>query len=46
MSPLLIWRELGAGIALAAVAALVWAPFAQRTLIKMAYPPAAEVAKA
>lgn len=37
MSPLLIWRELGAGIALAAVAALVWAPFAQRTLIKMAY---------
>src|SRR4051794_20766931 len=37
MSPLLIWRELGAGIALAAVAALVWAPFAQRTLIRMAY---------
>src|SRR6266850_3806740 len=46
MSPLLIWRELGAGVALAAVAALVWAPFAQRTLIKIAYPPAAEVAKA
>src|SRR4051812_38761975 len=37
MSPLLIWRELGAGIALAAVAALVWAPFAQRTLVRMAY---------
>lgn len=37
MSPLLIWRELGAGIALAAVAALAWAPFAQRTLIRMAY---------
>jgi len=37
MSPLLTWRELGTGIALAAVAALVWAPFAQRTLIKMAY---------
>ena len=37
MSPLLIWRELGAGVALAAVAALVWAPFAQRTLIRMAY---------
>jgi DNA-binding winged helix-turn-helix (wHTH) protein len=37
MSPLLIWRELGSGIALAAVAALVWAPFAQRTLIRMAY---------
>ena len=37
MSPLLIWRELGGGIALAVVAALVWAPFAQRTLIKMAY---------
>ncbi len=46
MSPLLIWRELGAGIALAAVAALAWVPFAQRTLIKMAYPPAAGVAKA
>ena len=41
MSPLLIWRELGAGIALAAVAALVWVPFAQRTLIKMAYSAAA-----
>jgi DNA-binding winged helix-turn-helix (wHTH) protein len=41
MSPLLIWRELGAGIALAAVAALVWAPFAQRTLIKMAFVTAA-----
>jgi len=37
MAPLLIWRELGVGIALAAVAALVWAPFAQRTLIRMAY---------
>jgi DNA-binding winged helix-turn-helix (wHTH) protein len=37
MSPLLIWRELGAGIALACVAALVWAPFAQRTLMRMAY---------
>jgi DNA-binding winged helix-turn-helix (wHTH) protein len=37
MSPLLIWRELGGGIALAAVAALVWSPFAQRTLITMAY---------
>jgi hypothetical protein len=37
MSPLLIWRELGAGIALAAVAALVWTPFAQRTLVRMAY---------
>lgn len=40
MSPLLIWRELGSGIALASVAALVWAPFAQRTLIRMAYSPA------
>jgi cholera toxin transcriptional activator len=38
MSPLLIWRELGGGIALAAVAALAWAPFAQRTLIRMSYP--------
>jgi len=26
-------------MALAAIAALVWAPFAQRTLIKMIYPP-------
>jgi cholera toxin transcriptional activator len=42
MSPLLIWREVGAGIALAAVAALVWAPFAQRTLIRMAYTAATE----
>jgi cholera toxin transcriptional activator len=38
LSPLLLWRELGAGMALAAIAALVWAPFAQRTLIKMVYP--------
>jgi len=43
MSPLLIWRELGGGIALASVAALVWAPFAQRTLIRMSYPAAREV---
>ena len=42
MSPLLIWRELGSGIALAAVATLVWAPFAQRTLMRMAYTAPAE----
>ena len=40
LSPLLIWREIGGGLALAAVAALVWAPFAQRTLIRMVYPQA------
>lgn len=38
LSPLLLWRELGTGLALAAVAALVWTPFAQRTLIRMVYP--------
>jgi DNA-binding winged helix-turn-helix (wHTH) protein len=38
MSPLLLWRELGTGLSLAAVAALVWAPFAQRTLVRMVYP--------
>jgi hypothetical protein len=38
MSPLLLWRELGTGLSLAAVAALVWAPFAQRTLMRMVYP--------
>jgi cholera toxin transcriptional activator len=42
MSPLLVWRELGAGLALGAVASLVWAPFAQRTLIRMAYTAATE----
>jgi cholera toxin transcriptional activator len=39
LSPLLLWHELGAGLALAAIAALVWAPFAQRTLVHMIYPP-------
>src|SRR3954466_5123573 len=38
MSPLLLWRELGAGLSLAAIVALVWAPFAQRTLVRMIYP--------
>jgi len=38
MSPLLLWRELGTGLSLAAVAVLVWAPFAQRTLLRMVYP--------
>ena len=40
MSPLLLWRELGTGLSLAAIAALVWAPFAQRTLVRMIYPKA------
>jgi DNA-binding winged helix-turn-helix (wHTH) protein len=38
LSPLLLWRELGTGLALAAITALVWAPFAQRTLVRMIYP--------
>jgi DNA-binding winged helix-turn-helix (wHTH) protein len=37
LSPLLMWHKLGYGLSLAAVAALVWLPFAQRTLIRMAY---------
>lgn len=37
LSPLLLWHRLGYGLALAAVAALVWLPFAQRTLIRMTY---------
>jgi cholera toxin transcriptional activator len=40
MSPLLLWRELGTGLSLAAIAALVWTPFAQRTLVRMVYPEA------
>src|SRR3954462_10235270 len=40
MSPLLLWRELGTGFSLAAIAALVWTPFAQRTLVRMIYPEA------
>src|SRR5438045_3770705 len=39
LSPLLLWRELGDGLALASMAALMWMPFAQRTLMRMAYPP-------
>jgi DNA-binding winged helix-turn-helix (wHTH) protein len=35
LAPLLIERHLGTGLALAAVAALVWSPFAQRTLLRM-----------
>jgi cholera toxin transcriptional activator len=38
MTPLLLWRELGTGLSLAAIAALVWTPFAQRTLVRMLYP--------
>jgi hypothetical protein len=38
MTPLLLWRELGTGLSLAAIAALVWTPFAQRTLVRMVYP--------
>jgi len=37
LSPLLIAYEIGLGLALAACAALLYAPFSQRTLIRMAY---------
>ncbi len=39
LSPLLIAYEIGWGLALAACAALLYLPFSQRTLIRMAYPP-------
>lgn len=37
LSPLLIWRDIGLGLAFAATAALLFLPFAQRNLIRMAY---------
>lgn len=38
LSPLLIAYEIGMGLALAACAALIYVPFAERTLIRMGYP--------
>jgi hypothetical protein len=38
LSPLLIAWEIGWGLALAACAALLYVPFGERTLIRMAYP--------
>jgi DNA-binding winged helix-turn-helix (wHTH) protein len=38
LSPFLLTHKLGYGLAFACVAALLWLPFAQRTLIRMAYP--------
>jgi len=37
LSPFLLWQRLGIGLALASAAALVWVPFSQRTLLRMAY---------
>jgi cholera toxin transcriptional activator len=37
LSPLLIWRDIGVGLAFAATAALLFLPFAQRNLVRMAY---------
>jgi DNA-binding winged helix-turn-helix (wHTH) protein len=37
LSPLLIWKDIGVGLAFAATAALLFLPFAQRNLIRMAY---------
>ena len=37
LSPFLLWQKLGIGLVLASTAALVWVPFSQRTLLRMAY---------
>lgn len=37
LSPLLIWKDIGLGLAFAATAALLFLPFAQRNLLRMAY---------
>jgi cholera toxin transcriptional activator len=37
LSPFLLWQRLGIGLVLASTAALVWVPFSQRTLLRMAY---------
>jgi len=37
LSPLLIWKDIGLGLAFAATAALLFLPFAQRNLVRMAY---------
>jgi cholera toxin transcriptional activator len=38
LSPFLVFREIGFGGAFAATAALLYVPFAERTLLRMAYP--------
>ena len=38
ISPFLILKQIGFGAALAATAALLYVPFAERTLVRMAYP--------
>jgi len=40
-SPLLITHKIGFGAAFAATAALLYVPFSERTLVRLAYPPAA-----
>ncbi len=37
LSPLLLWPKIGLGLAFAATAAMLFLPFAQRNLIRMAY---------
>jgi DNA-binding winged helix-turn-helix (wHTH) protein len=37
ISPFLLWQRMGIGLVLASTAALVWVPFSQRTLLRMAY---------
>jgi cholera toxin transcriptional activator len=37
LSPFLLWQRMGIGLVLASAAALVWVPFSQRTLLRMAY---------
>jgi DNA-binding winged helix-turn-helix (wHTH) protein len=37
LSPLMIWKDIGLGLAFAATAALLFLPFAQRNLVRMAY---------
>jgi hypothetical protein len=39
-SPLLITHKIGFGTAFAATAALLYVPFSERTLVRLAYPPA------
>jgi cholera toxin transcriptional activator len=39
LSPLLLWPNIGLGLAFAATAALLFLPFSQRNLIRMAYQP-------
>jgi cholera toxin transcriptional activator len=38
LSPFLVFQEIGFGAAFAATAALLYVPFAERTLLRMAYP--------